>query len=100
MSEHTPAPWIMYDKDEYGTCSIAQVRDVTNLVIARTSTPVDGDEEANAHLIAAAPELLDALDDFISGASTGAITSDHDETFEYLIKRSKRAIAKARGEHA
>src|SRR4051812_12209944 len=38
-------------------------------------------DEANARLIAAAPELLGALQNQMNGIDTGAIMSDHDETF-------------------
>ncbi len=51
------------------------------------------EDEANARLIAAAPDLLEALEDFV------AAYSPHDPgsiTFE--LDNAKRVIAKARGE--
>jgi len=46
--------------------------------------------EANANLIAAAPELLEALDDIIGLAKAGRIV--------HIENRAKAAIAKAKGE--
>ncbi|WP_312669695.1 hypothetical protein [Stutzerimonas nitrititolerans] len=50
---------------------------------------------ANARLIAAAPELLDALDDLlIAYCDPGNQGGDHDEK----VAKARAAIAKARGE--
>ena len=60
-STHTPGPWVIYDEraahgsrliyssSEYG---VGEVWDINN----------NGENKANAHLIAAAPELLEALE--------------------------------------
>lgn len=51
--------------------------------------------EANAHLIAAAPEMYEALDDIVSSWSD----TDNIDEDEYLRRISARAaLAKARGE--
>ena len=90
MSKHTPGPWAIYvnapsdivirkmSKDGYELCSIARV----------------SSGYANARLIAAAPELLEALqkiagntyDEWTNGAEAGRI--------------ARAAIAKATGEEA
>jgi hypothetical protein len=57
MSEelkHTPGPWIIRHE---GVWSVGTDHEMTALVYGCT----DKEEEANAHLIAAAPELLEAL---------------------------------------
>ena len=46
--------------------------------------------DADARLIAAAPEMLDALDDIIGMAEVGRMV--------HVINRAKAATAKARGE--
>lgn len=51
--------------------------------------------EANATLMASAPDLLAALKNFMNGAETGAITSEQDEVFTNAIKQAKKAISKA-----
>lgn len=48
--------------------------------------------EANAHLIAAAPELLEALEDLMEAVK------DHYEAGGYEWKQARAAIAKAKGE--
>ena len=49
------------------------------------------EEYANADLIAAAPDLYEALEAFIAGADTGYISVDVD-------KFARAALARARGE--
>lgn len=90
MSKHTPGPWAIYvktpsdvvirkiSKDGYELCAIARV----------------SSGYANTHLIAAAPELLEALqkiagntyDEWTNGAEAARI--------------ARAAIAKATGEQA
>lgn len=53
-------------------------------------------EEADAHLIASAPDLYEALDEIIS-YSGGADSALDDE---YVMERAHAALAKARGEPA
>lgn len=67
MSEqkrHTPGPWNVYH-DEDGTIWIAQKRSgaITSGVIVEINPEFSSRPEANARLIAAAPDLLDALSD-------------------------------------
>ena len=104
MSKHTPGPWwpnmnsvggwevrTRRDKDEgdpranygceYGAGICGGIGDHTE---SRTS----GNEEANAHLIAAAPELLEALELMLQ--RYGYETCEH-------VQKSRAALAKARG---
>ena len=67
-AKHTPGPW-KYDGDGFDSCSAADcgtegytVMDDDCFPICQIDDRIDDDEcEANARLIAAAPELLDAL---------------------------------------
>jgi len=100
MSKHTPGPWkvsifgdIETEKtDEYG---IAIRR------IAYDEGCLGGgneEDQANARLIAAAPELLEACKAVVKWAEVfGPITSENIEPF---IQQCGAAIAKAEGELA
>jgi len=125
MSKHTPGPWHWINSvtdepfdfsapwDGHGRPSLrtvaefgenkVEVRDGKTYTswalpkwIADNDGPFDGQEgEANALLIAAAPELLDALRDVISwvpGAS-----SWHTDAPIKAVERARAAIAKAEG---
>ncbi|WP_272582792.1 hypothetical protein [Providencia sp. PROV261] len=87
--KHTPSPWRCHDKRP--NCSgysifgndgqyIAFVGDSDQL------SPID----ANAHLIAAAPELLEALQSLLT---YGCITGD-----DWVIEKAEAAISKALGQ--
>jgi hypothetical protein len=87
MSKHTPGPWIVHTDGH----SI-DVRAVDFYVGCISADP-DTDEEyetnaANARLIAAAPDLLEALFDMVS---------DHADLNPATIEFARRAIAKATG---
>lgn len=75
---HTPGPWATVLVDPYD--SLYTIENPDGLVICEAST-------ANARLIAAAPELLEALEWAIQHAPTGAARD-----------RVQRIISKARGE--
>ena len=65
MSEHTPGPWEIEEDDFYGSSYIRQkagTRNVSGFVVeCRICENVHNDDDAR--LIAAAPELLEALID-------------------------------------
>lgn len=104
MSEakHTPGPWVLDDRgckyivskagDGYITRDVCRMDGSTMASVAQT---------ANAHLIAAAPELLEALEKLavladafsVSGVYFGEIP-EHSQA----IDAAYTAIAKAKGE--
>ena len=57
MSAHTPGPWMYYT----GTRSIWAEGQRAICIMTGARKTADMERDANAHLIAAAPELLDAL---------------------------------------
>lgn len=61
MSKHTPGPWIISQDDEF--LHVYDVMTPTGYYVASTHDGVEGkcNSEANARLIAAAPDLLEAL---------------------------------------
>jgi len=84
MSEHTPGPWEI--GAEYMVCKLDQLIVGSNHIQAKNNRE---SEEADARLIAAAPDLLEAAE----------IIEDRD----YMdnsgdMAKLRRAIAKAKGE--
>ena len=81
-TEYTPGPWIT---EHVGDC-VEVVNEETLFTIARCGIKNGARSEANARLIAAAPELLEALEDVLSS-----------EPGPSLNDRVRAAIAKALG---
>lgn len=82
----TPGPWHVAETGD--------VVDSSNEDIAQVWPPVEGDEYANARLIAAAPELLVALENFrmIIEWNTDLLDSD---TFRVAYDYANSVIRKA-----
>jgi hypothetical protein len=78
---HTPGPWRVCDEQE-------QILGPEGEIIVWET----GTNEANNRLIAAAPELLEALE----AIATGAYDTEGDWR-SWVIERARAAIAKARG---
>ncbi len=95
MSGFTPGPWVVERADD-AYC----IANVGNLVIMPCGGKVKHDNaEADARLIAAAPDLLEALED---------IANDYAERFDMdsqstnpgmkvVVENARAALAKARG---
>ena len=98
MSKHTPGDWTVAFyaiQDGAGGTSCCAVK-AGSRTLARTACQVVIDEdEANIRLMAAAPKLLEALDD----AESFIVGFEDDETQEPLVgkllARIRAAIAKA-----
>lgn len=91
---HTPGPWDTYQCDLAGRIAITS----DGGTIAVVSYPDDGCDEANAHLIAAAPTMLEALERARSQLIAHLL--DHMDA-EHAVKEVAyidAAIALARGE--
>lgn len=88
----TPGPWIGGTWEGDDTC---EVLDDNLMLVARTKT------EANAHLIAAAPDLYEALE-YMRDAGcpdcNGDCASANPQVAACPMKRAAAALAKARGE--
>ena len=101
MSEktmHTPGPWFLGKIDrEAGTIAVDCIDkdgDEALMCILETADGIDPEDEADARLIAAAPELLDALK---------RVTEQLDEAYgeTYVVRQARAVIAKATGgDHA
>ena len=113
-SKHTPGPWILtFD----GTGILALSKKGTFIKVAESLTVqlVDGTGDhsltpekvaANARLIAAAPELLEALEQFVFwydqyrpkvSVRSGDDPSGLIENLDFKIERYRQIIAKAKG---
>lgn len=97
MSKHTPGPWTVVSE---GMAS-PKVVDANGLGICHTTYAPTG-AEANACLIAAAPELLEALRMFVVwyGRRDKHDTLLPPKMQEAELAQAMRAIAKATGEPA
>jgi hypothetical protein len=99
---HTPGPW--YVEDEYvcaasapslGLCSVMNMDEGGDKGWFRG--PVT---KANAHLMAAAPDLLAALQDLFGAELEKCMRFDgHDDQLE-AVERARAAVAKAQGASA
>ena len=102
MSKHTPGPWIYYadlpsqDPDWHIVTTENRLRILANVHIE----PGNQVDEANARLIAAAPELLEALvqlEEAFCSVGPGMTREDREDSRAALIA-ARAAIAKARGD--
>lgn len=96
--KHTPGPWAELIR-ENGHIVIHSLNKIDGQVVAKTSGNFLGQVEANAALIAAAPEMLEALEtclEFVGSGGLGTEVNAHAKAT--LEKYLSRAIAKAKGE--
>ena len=82
-AKHTQGPWRLYGYD------VGTAQDETLAVVCA----MDGDtDEANARLIAAAPDLLAALEDIVQASD-----ANDGNSLMHAIQAAQTIIAKARG---
>ncbi len=96
LAQHTPGPWT-YSDDGLGF-SVHHIHDdAKGRVVAKTRERFDGDE-ANARLIAAAPEMLDALRDILPAAEweLESLRDQESDESEKAARILAKNIAKAR----
>ena len=100
MSKHTPGPWLIAE-------SVVSRHAVTNMRRIRSKNEglehgavcdvygiQDGSEaSANARLIAAAPDLLDALIEIVSADDAHELTQKHIESARAAITRATGGAA-------
>ena len=94
MSYFTPGPWLFDDEHEEVTSEARRRKGLTRIATVNLgwSEPFNSEQNANARLIAAAPDLLEAL---IELADCGAEAWGEDRP---CVKWARAAIAKATGE--
>jgi hypothetical protein len=102
MAKHTPGPWVVteccdywvmpkYLPDPDGFNGIAHCGDISWPDYERKQA----EWEANARLIASAPDLLEALERLVSYAGPKGISI---EEYDAALLSGRTVIAKARGE--
>ena len=98
MSNHTPGPWVVQEPDPENKGSGLLVKPVPGQVVAE----VDRGPEmvGNAHLIAAAPDLLAALREIyaeVTEDTAGLTRNDYESIVLTIRDVAGAAIAKAEG---
>ena len=105
MSAHTPGPW-GWDSRNSNYYLLTFASDAPHQIVAELKTPRDAMGDADAHLIAAAPELLEyalmeeAVEEFDCPHDADARCDcgpRQDAMFRRARELRKRAIAKAEG---
>ena len=101
MNKHTKGPWFNCGYGEYadynGKCIIVLGDDNTRrvTVVLGRNTP---ETQANARLIAAAPELLEALENLHANIAEYAQINNLGGFDNQDMQQARAAIAKAKGE--
>lgn len=96
QAQHTPGPWA-FTADMYGldNMRVFGVNDATGNGIANCGYDGRGECKANARLIAAAPDLLAALDRVDAYLSP---FDGEEDAYAEIRSAIQQAIAKAKGE--
>ena len=89
-AEHTPGPWVVYDDSNNGKTNRIEIA-ARGKTVARIYHSVPEEDLPNARLIAAAPDLLEALQYMVNACP--AI----DPSGEDAHAHARAAIAKATG---
>lgn len=111
MSGHSPGPWVVMPRKYDGLAveqdAVAGLHGVLRLICRLNTFPPGRDHEANARLIAAAPDLLASLRKTLAAANElhgqgigcPDCPDDHEETGEDcpMLAAAEAAIAKAEG---
>ena len=106
MNKHTPGPWFYRRGDEWSHSVVTIHGGLPDgspncWEIASINTKREPEHVANAHLIAAAPDLLDALETLAQMDVKGHQLQDRlqfTDKGRAILKKVRDAIAKARGE--
>ena len=101
-SQHTPGPWMTEAEYRDGSPYLIYAKGSIKIADLRNSTPAEAPEtdaefDANAALIAAAPELLEALEDMMSANGGGKKFCGHGFSCNCAWDKARAAISKAKG---
>lgn len=97
MSKHTPGPWLTTESTEHwGRVNVTVQAAFTANEIATAWQGTTDVNRANARLIAAAPDLLEALELMLDRFRD--TEGSHGQWEEEATENARAAIAKARGE--
>ena len=96
MSKHTLGPW-KHDEVNRFYWKVSVAKKGGAYVICEVG-PIEGQTEANARLIAAAPEMLEALQMALDDSEVMNPDGSARPISNYVFERMRAAIAKATGE--
>lgn len=98
QTAHTPAPWFVGNADVeacrwdiYSPYPNGGGADIAHVIYDTAAAPTEAEGLANARLIAAAPELLDALSDMYAWLGGSARTPTEREA----VEKARAVLAKA-----
>jgi hypothetical protein len=99
---HTPGPWVV--EQDSGNEGEAEVISSANRTICWTADTWDGkgealittEDRANGRVIAAAPDLLEALSDILELYDNGQIVIEGDDGNDPVIANARKAIGKVK----
>lgn len=101
-AQHTPGPWDVYDgpndKKELTVNYIDKSGQIIMVADCNSAYAPPKERDANARLIAAAPELLEACKAFLDMEIE--IDMEYHKAFKVVIDKVTAAIAKAEGRDA
>ena len=89
-AQHTQGPWKLHTHINGGQCLVTDNEEMTHIMLISEARGMGQSAEANARLIAAAPELLEALKWVSSHGYAGGKSFGE-------VEIVKKAIAKAEG---
>lgn len=95
-TQHTPGPWKWHTPATTSARHPAYVTSGNRYIAALYHTDNQGETHPNARLIAAAPELLDALK-LCEGNISSLLASTHPKVYGEWLAVVSAAIAKATG---
>ena len=95
--KHTPGPWVFNESIPRTVTAPKEGYITRHICDMDASTMSALEQNANARLIAAAPELLDALVDLLPLAEFGAAEQSPPYADDSLLESARAAIAKATG---
>jgi hypothetical protein len=94
--KHTPGPWTVYDDSNDGKTNRIEIA-ARGKTVARIYQSVPEEDLPNARLIAAAPDLLEALKMAVSALERSDYIQMDGDSFD-VVDVSRAAIARASGE--
>lgn len=99
--KHTPGPWEVV-RSWRGELEPFDAKNDHHLLSSESPLPLE-EREANAHLIAAAPELLEALEALMAAYESYARDQEYEGNrwqpeYDENYQQAKKAVAKAKGE--
>jgi hypothetical protein len=95
-AEYTPGPWVVYDDSNNGKTNRIEIA-ALGKTVARIYHSVPEEDLPNARLIAAAPDLLEALQDFLNWSNSVYYGEDTRRELVMAKNKARAAIAKATG---